>query len=245
MAERKRITVADRQFEITYLGEADAYAGAIQDGYDTPLQKLSRKILTPGSVVFDIGANIGLTACIFSPKAAAVYAFEPNPPVFRLLEENVRANALDNVRPFALAIGAEPGTTHFNGESAFGYMTANTGAPKVRVETIDRLVDQLRITRLDFLKIDVEGFEPAVLAGAEATIKRFNPVIYMEFNAFCLMHNGRFNPFDFAESLQANYARVDIMRESGPESAPKSSAVLVHENLFKYGSVNDLVLRAR
>jgi FkbM family methyltransferase len=237
------ITVGERRLTIRHLGDTDLYSGSVRDDYDAPLQKLANELLTHESVVFDVGANIGLTSCIFSQRAATIYAFEPNPPVFRLLAENVAANKLENVKPYELAIGARPGTINFCGESAFGYMTKDKSAPEVRVETVDRLVDQLGVSRLDFLKIDVEGFEPDVLAGARETIKRYNPTIYMEFNAFCLMNNGRGNPVDFAEQLQSDFATMQIMRPDGPQPAPASSTVLVHENLFKYGSVNDLVLK--
>lgn len=239
----KHIKMAGQPLAIHNLGESDGYFGAIQDDYAPDLQRFCRENLTRDSVVFDIGANIGLTSCIFNQHAGRVYAFEPNPAVFPLLQKNVETNRLQNVSVHNMAIGATTGTTHFAGESAFGYMTKDVAAPAVQIDTVDRLVSEFGLDRLDLLKIDVEGFEPDVLAGARSTIKRFNPTIYMELNAWCILFNARLNPCDFVESLVRDFGEVLVMRANGvPEPAPDSTN-LVFQNFFKYGSVNDLILR--
>lgn len=240
---RKVISLEGRPFTVYHLGDSDPYFGAITDDYGQDLRRFCQENLTPDSVVFDIGANIGLTTFVLSQYADKVFAFEPNPTVFPLLKQNMEANKLGNVSVHQMAVGATSGVTHFAGTSAFGYMAKDASLPAVQVETVDRLVVDLGVDRLDLLKIDVEGFEPDVLAGARQTIKRLSPTIYMEFNAWCMLHNARVNPCDFADTIMQEYGEVRIMRADGASEPAPNATNLVYENFFKYGSVNDLVLR--
>jgi len=239
----KTIVLGGKQLTIHHLGESDPYFGEIRDDYGTDLQQFCRDNLTPESVVVDIGANIGLTSSIFSRHASHVHAFEPSPKVFPLLKENIKSNRLHNVTVHKLAIGAATGTVHFAGGSAFGYMSQDETNPKVNLDTLDNIVAKLGLSRLDLLKIDVEGYERDVLDGARETIKQFKPTIYMELNAWCMLYNARQNPCDFAEALYRDYGEILVMKPSGiPEPAPDSTN-LVFQNFFTYGSVNDLILR--
>lgn len=239
----KDIALGGKPTKIHHLGEDDPYFGEIRDEYGTDLQQFCRDNLASESVVVDIGANIGLTSGIFSQYASRVHAFEPSPKVFPLLKANVKFNQLRNVTVHKLAVGATTGTVHFAGGSAFGYMTSDEKSPVVKLDTLDNLVAKLKLTRLDLLKIDVEGYEHDVLAGARETIKRFKPTIYMELNAWCMLYNARKNPCDFAEDLYRDFGEILVMKPSGiPEPAPDSTN-LVFQNFFTYGSVNDLILR--
>ena len=191
----------------------------------------------------DVGANIGLTACVLSQFASTVHAFEPHPAVYATLVKNVTENNLAQVKVHNCAIGAEPGTVRFAGGSAYGFVSED-GAHEVAVETVDDFVKANAIERVDFIKIDVEGFEPNVLKGACATIERFNPIIYMEFNSWALLSQGRTNPLSFLSDIFGEFEAVYVAAESGQFEAKPALAVL-HDNLAFHGSVNDLILLKR
>ncbi len=123
-------------------------------------------------LVFDCGSNIGLSVLYFKHRypAARVVAFEPSPHTFRILEENLRRNAVCGVRAVNKALGREPGLASF-------YFSADDLAEPsqglVRNPRIRGLADcvEVPVVRLsesidepvDFLKIDVEGSEEGVL----------------------------------------------------------------------------------
>ncbi len=151
--------------------------------------------LSEGSVYFDVGAHIGY----FTMKAAAqvgktgrVVAFEPNPETLLLLRDNVKANHFDNVIVEPIAC-----TDHDQTLTLYAASIANTGASSlardnatisaeapraftVRGRPIDDVVRELGLTRVDAIKIDVEGAEVGVLRGALNTLKRFHPKVVAE-----------------------------------------------------------------
>ncbi|WP_457300903.1 FkbM family methyltransferase [Phyllobacterium sp. P5_D12] len=177
---------------------------------------------------------------------AEVHSFEPQPEVFALLKANVEGNGLSHVTPWNLAVSSAPGVAHFSGSSAYGHISDDASAPEVRVVTIDGFVKEQALQRVDLIKIDVEGFEPQVLKGARVTIEKFNPIIYMEFNSWCLMMHGNTNPFDFAKSLFADFASVHVVDNSDKGfSSRLSPDHVLHDNIVRSGSVNDLILLKR
>lgn len=145
---------------------------------------LLRQLVGPGAVVVEAGANIG---ALTVPLAKAVgpegrvYAFEPQRLVHHMLCGTLALNELENVYPFALAVGEEMGQVHIPsigyGEDAnFGGVALDSEGDVVTVAT----VDTMNLQRLDLLKVDVEGFEERVLRGAHSTIGRFRPALYIE-----------------------------------------------------------------
>ena len=143
--------------------------------------------LDEGFTFFDVGANMGLyallCAALFEP--GAVHAFEPTPDTAAILRRIVKANQCD-VEVFEAAVGDATGraTLHLSEKSdASNSMVAGFKNSHVSVEVESVRVDDhvLRGERFpDVMKIDVETFEPAVLAGAAATIERDRPFIVIE-----------------------------------------------------------------
>lgn len=148
--------------------------------------RLLRSILRPNDVVVEAGANIGTHTV---PMAQAVgdrgrvLAFEPQRMIFQLLCANIALNELNNVDARQAGLGSAPGSMkvpvvasdrehNFGGISLLG---RETGEP-VGIETIDGL----ELPRCRLIKIDVEGMEREVLLGAEATVVRCRPVLYVE-----------------------------------------------------------------
>jgi FkbM family methyltransferase len=118
--------------------------------------------------VVDCGANVGVATLYFKTLApdADVLAFEPEPTAFRLLEENVRQNLLADVECVPVALARECGVRTLrtfapaHGGASLEFDGAGWSATEVEVV---RLSDRIGARRVDFLKLDVEGSEAAIL----------------------------------------------------------------------------------
>ena len=156
---------------------------ALTGEYDPPFLRFLERTIEPGDVVVDVGANVGLftlrMAWLTGPRGR-VFAFEPNPAVRSLLEDNVALNYVTWVRVSDVAAADAAGrrrlhvTTRFQGNSSL--VSKNAWYERHflvdRVESCDvevgRLDDLLPDdVRFRLIKIDVEGAEPDVLAGLE------------------------------------------------------------------------------
>jgi FkbM family methyltransferase len=147
--------------------------------------------LAPGDVVIDVGANLGFMSVLFSKLTGPegrIYSFEPSPLVYAKLSEVIRANHLSNVSPYNLGCGSQE-------QSMSLYRHRNSGNASLRPDArVDRSTQQHqtvqiiklddflgpKLARLNFIKIDTEGFEDEVLLGAVGLLKRFKPIIYIE-----------------------------------------------------------------
>ena len=127
------------------------------------------------SVVFDVGANDGRSAVQFVKefKMANVYCFEPVRSTYEELESNFGSHA--RVRPFNFAFGASETTAVVefdkNGNSRCNTLKLDTSdnidAESVTVATLDKFCQDQNVQRIDFLKIDTEGFDLEVLKGSQ------------------------------------------------------------------------------
>lgn len=128
-------------------------------------------------VVFDIGAHAGMHAIYLSRLASNVYTFEPVPQTFKWLKQNIEVNKCHNIVAINSAVGDEVGTVQMqifspemSGWNSIHIPDTNEAKPvtttEVAITTLDSYTQQNNIDRIDFLKIDVEGHELAVLKGA-------------------------------------------------------------------------------
>lgn len=149
--------------------------------------------LDRSEIILDIGANIGQTAFRMLQNQAnkglhpAVYAFEPYPKTFRKLEHNIALNQAKGIHAFNLGLGSEKGTLHMtqhtpSNSGGFRMTTDTSNSVSVPVCSLDEFVSEQALSRIDFIKIDVEGFETEVLKGARQTIRSFRPVIIFEYS---------------------------------------------------------------
>ena len=131
--------------------------------------------LQPGDVILDLGAHVGVVS-IFLAKThpgVTIHAFEPSPPVFALLEENLRRNRVSNVIAHNQAVAATAGmvdlVAHLQsnsaGSTAFLGREHPAGHERFRVSSVslDDIFETYGIERCPLLKIDVEGSEYDVL----------------------------------------------------------------------------------
>lgn len=147
--------------------------------------------IEPGWTILDIGANVGFHSLLASKVVGTdgnVIAFEPNPATAAILRGNLDRNECDNVA--VVEAGAARG-------SALGFMERSSGvgdafahvrssddnlatADSVRLTSVDDEVERLGLSRVDFIKIDVEGGELPALEGSIETLKRFGPIVAFE-----------------------------------------------------------------
>jgi|APSaa5957512535_1039671.scaffolds.fasta_scaffold00655_11 FkbM family methyltransferase len=141
-----------------------------------------------GKTVLDIGANIGNHSLAFSPYCKQVFAFEPHPKTFRLLELNTMD--VGNIDP--INVGASDSTckmkavdTHYNMGGAKLIDDSFVANEKISNYLEFSLVpldsmDQLQNTDIGFVKIDVEGHELQAFKGAKRLLEKHHPVIAFE-----------------------------------------------------------------
>jgi FkbM family methyltransferase len=167
----------------------DMYIGRSLDLYGEFSEgevELFRQMAKPGHVVVEVGANIGAHTIFFAQQVGPngrVYAFEPQRVVFQTLCANVALNSLTNVECFQQAVGDLPGTINvppldYTQENNYGGLALGgfTTGEAVPVVTLD----SLNLPKLNVLKIDVEGMEQPVLLGAQQTLNRCRPILYVE-----------------------------------------------------------------
>jgi FkbM family methyltransferase len=145
-------------------------------------------LIKPGMTILDIGANIGETAMAFSKltgENGKVISFEPDPETFGRLTEHLTLNGCKNVIAINKGLGnAESEMVLESGENNSGGNRIATGkeknGKKIQITTLDKSISELNIPKIDFIKIDVEGYEYHVLQGAEKTIEQSKPVFFIE-----------------------------------------------------------------
>ena len=136
--------------------------------------------LRPDDICFDVGANLGYYTVLMAKAVpqGRVYAFEPDPFSHALLQLNVRINRLENVALNCLALGERSGTSNFFRctDGAFNSFKDTARKPvsnviEVQVTTLDEFITANDVPRVDFVKVDVEGAEGLVLAGAKGLLQ--------------------------------------------------------------------------
>lgn len=157
--------------------------------YERAMLRDMAKRLSPGDLVADVGANIGNHSVYLARVAGArVLAFEPNFALCAVLERSLVLNGLeDQVQLWRKGLGAKADQAHFTTDMPenLGSQTLALGEGEVVVVPFDSLTqDSEGPNRLEgpvrMMKIDVEGMELDVLRGAEATISRDRPILYLE-----------------------------------------------------------------
>jgi FkbM family methyltransferase len=126
-----------------------------------------------GDIVVDIGANIGEFTIAISPLAERVIAIEPDPNVQEALAENLQH--VSNASMFQTALSDKDGEAEFflstkDADSSLMRPETFSEKVKVRVSSLDTFIRETGIKRIDFLKIEAEGWEPEILSGASRAL---------------------------------------------------------------------------
>jgi FkbM family methyltransferase len=163
---------------------------AFREKYEPELGHVAAT-LSPGMTVVDVGASYGVYTAVAAKAVGSgglVLAFEPAAESFAVLEHNVLVNGLRNVRLFRCALSNMSGETrlYHHPDSSRNSLGADCGTPstweEVRVRTLDSVLEEQGVNCVDLLKIDTEGAEQLVLAGAESLLRRCKPIVVFEVN---------------------------------------------------------------
>jgi FkbM family methyltransferase len=169
----------------------------------------------PDWVTFDIGMNFGYFTCLLASRCKEVHGFEPVGWLAGRARANVELNAFANATINELALSDHSGKAMLNlpapdhcnwGTSSLVHKSSSeTEVVEVPLETLDGYCAARGITRLDFIKIDVEGAEHLVIRGAQQTLERLRPTMVFEYNeesgaeAYKLLENLGYGLFDLEE----------------------------------------------
>lgn len=170
--------------------------------------------LSPENVL-EIGANIGNHALPFSLYAKHVWCFEPNPEVFEILSRNIEINNIGNITAIPAGVSDQDRKTILHVDLS-GNLGASTLAAEnkfdgvqykdVSVEIVagDKWVRNNVPSKIDFVKIDVEGHELNVLRGLKSTLVSQRPIISMEWSQKST-DRGKILESDFLTNELKNY----------------------------------------
>lgn len=174
-----------------------------------------KSLLKPGMIAVDVGANIGYYTLLAASLVGAqgeVHAFEPVLSNFELLTKSVQENNYRQVVVMQKAVSDKNGKVkvflHRTGSGAhtMGNWDSSRKSTEVESVTLDSFFSGKG--RIDFLKIDVEGFEPSVINGGEMTLKK-NPliVVLVEFWPEGIRKSGH-SPEQFLEKLRSIFSNI-------------------------------------
>jgi FkbM family methyltransferase len=227
--------------------------GAFEPGTQATLKKLVK----PGDVVFDIGANIGAHTLGIAQSVGPqghVFAFEPSDFAFEKLCGNLALNPDLAARTSPQQILLAASSSDRNEPEIYAswpLQSSNDVHPKHRgrlvstagatVDTLDSFVARNKMDRLNLIKMDVDGHELPVLQGALETMRRFRPTLVMEMSPY--IHAEHHHSFaDFVALLKSlNYSLRDADTD---ESVPLDMAQL--QRLIPDGaSINVVAIPAR
>lgn len=151
-------------------------------------------LVNPDKDAIDVGANKGIYTYLLAQLVQHVYAFEPNPKIFRILKKHLPENATaydvalsDKIGDGKLLVPKRVKNDEYSNQGA-SLSTVKINEPYGTVDVTERTLDSYEFNNIGFIKIDVEGFESAVLKGAVDTIKHNMPTLLIELEE---RHTGR------------------------------------------------------
>lgn len=181
--------LTDTKYGVFVYNKNDAFVGKSIEKYgeySDAEAELLKQVIPEGALVVEVGANMGALTVPLAQKVGAsgvVVAFEPQRRLFELLCANAALNQLFNVLPFCRALGNLCGSVvvpniDYGIENNFGALSLGGWDVGEHVEL--NTLDSIALPACSLIKIDVQGMEREVLEGAEGTIKKFRPVLYVE-----------------------------------------------------------------
>ncbi|MEK7076860.1 MAG: FkbM family methyltransferase [Patescibacteria group bacterium] len=163
--------------------------------YEKWVIDVMKKLIPQGGVAVDAGANIGTHALIMAKLAGSggrVLAFDPDPKSIERLTRNIALNNLTNTKVFGLGLFDKPGTLKlfsYSDEMSDQGTASFYKLPKLQeretraeVKTLDEVLENEQVGRLDLVKIDTRGSDFPIIKGAAKSIDRFRPCMIFEYN---------------------------------------------------------------
>lgn len=198
--------------------------------YEHDERILFEQTIAQGSVVFDIGANVGfytLLASVLVGPTGRVFAFEPLERNLSYLRQHLRLNDVKNVTVIEAAVLDRSGAASIEEgpRGSIGSMAhiSPHGKGQVRTVALDELVATGQLPLPDYVKMDIEGAERLALAGARSTLERCHPTIFLathgtevhqECRCFLEALSYQLQPLD-GESVDRATGLLAIYRQAG------------------------------
>jgi FkbM family methyltransferase len=175
------IRIRRREFDLRFYPSSISVGLWLEPEGRNDDEEIFRRYLRPGDVVVDVGANIGnltLQAAKCVGDTGRVIAVEAHPRTFTYLQGNLALNRVRNVNPLNLAVGDHEGVVAFSSQRQDdqNVVVSNQTGLTIPMRTLDAIVPPTAHVAL--LKIDVEGYERYVLAGAQDTLRRTDCVFF-------------------------------------------------------------------
>jgi FkbM family methyltransferase len=200
-----------------------------------------KSFVRPGTIVIDVGANIGFFTRRFAEwvrPGGIVIALEPEARNFASLNAVLSRHGLVNVEPIE-AVAAECSGSlrlQINSRHPADHRIAEEGT-EVRAITLDGMLEERGWPEVSFIKIDVQGAEERVLEGALETIRRFRPALYVEVDDAALRQMGSSSEQVLTRLQDAGYTICQLEAGKGPQRLSALSAI----SLSKSGTYSDFL----
>jgi FkbM family methyltransferase len=178
-----------------------------------------RRYLKPGNTYVDIGANVGimtLNAAQVVGKRGKVVAFEPNAKNASMLLRAVTVNGFKNVVLVPVAASDREGVVALSNDSSNSYLI-DGGSRGELVQTVRADMVLAGEAHVDFIKIDIEGFEPAALSGLVETMRRCRPRMLCEFNPRCLRDHAGLDYRAVSQEIFKYTSQIIVIDHAGKE----------------------------
>lgn len=221
----QEFTVGFRGMRLTVPGGDHIFTAGVRGGFYERIELDLFELLAAHSrTIVDVGANIGIYACVGAarlPAEGQLIAFEPVPGNLDVLHRNLAQNGLsERVKVEQLAVGEAPGETviHLveasgNHSLAAGVVVNSRGSMSVQVTSLDAYLGAAGAPGpVDLLKIDVEGYDGYVLRGAATVLREQQPTLLVEFVPSHLANAG-FPGEEFLNTIFAAYPHVFLIDE--------------------------------
>lgn len=241
----KTIKINDQEFNIL---TDDGTVINIGETYDADMTALFKSVVNLPDTVLDIGANIGCTALLLSTMCSMVYAVEPVHTTYDLLTTNIKGRT--NIKPFNVGLGNKSvkTTTTYNTNHRSGAWVSDVtpgmdmhATEDIQIEQTDEFIRKIGVPKIDFIKIDAEGYEPHILLGAKDTLQHMKPIVALECNHWCLNALQRVTIPDFFDTLMSLfpvlYAVEKNTRMNLHDKGERFSVMYRHITKFQYMTI--------
>jgi FkbM family methyltransferase len=201
--------------------------------------------LGDSKTIIDVGGNIGQSSLEINKNRKYLYkdfkiiSFEPYPETYQHFIHNLKLNSeIENITVENMGLGeAESEVKMFrecNSNSGgnkvvYDQSQNTTGIKTVRITTLDNYIESHKIEKVDFIKMDIEGYEYSALKGAEKTLRKFKPKLYLELDTHNLKKQGRSTAELLSFLKNLNYRIADVHHKYSEEEL---ASIEVHTDIF-------------
>jgi FkbM family methyltransferase len=225
--------------------------GAFSGSYEPHLVACFSQICLPGSVAFDIGANVGYHTLLLSKLAGTaghVYAFEPNSENCRLILLASEHNHVLNITLLPVALSDQRGWAYFSSHigSNGGFVSRQFVALHGHGTVVPTFtLDEMAMPKVDVIKVDVEGAEYKVLKGGELLLSRSRPAIVCEFSMEMVNRVSGVVPADFLNWISGKDYKLFVLDRGSNRACAVDSISALCDGWGSLARIEDLLFLPR